>query len=146
MNDIKYQYYFDVELTNPEKVFNFIAKEIVLEKESRKCTSSIIDELKSRELAGSTQISEHVLLPHIQSELLLKSQILFIKLKDHIHEWNKKEKNIKLIIVLAIKENETIEVKKKIVELMKTLADDEYLSELLKATSENEFINLVKKI
>lgn len=53
---------------------------------------------------GSNQIAERIVLPHLENALLKKSEIYLIGLKTEIQEWTADIKQVKLIIVILLKE------------------------------------------
>jgi PTS system nitrogen regulatory IIA component len=82
-------------------------------------------------------------LPHIESEFFETSKILFIRLAEPILFWDLKTTDIQLLIVILLKKNEVNEVKKQLASFTRTLADEEYLDNLL-VSDENEFKRKVK--
>ncbi len=65
----------------------------------------------NQEKMGSNQIAEQVVLPHLENALLKKSEIYLIGLKTEIQEWTADIKQVKLIIVILLKENEQLKIK-----------------------------------
>lgn len=141
-NNVVYQSYFDSELETREDVFSFIA-EIVSEGEPT-YKENIIAQLKQREALGSTYIAEHVLLPHVESNQVKKSQILFIRLARPIKKWDTQTKDIQLLIVILLKENENVRIKREIAAFTRSLADEEYIYRLL-SMKEQDFENEFKQ-
>ncbi|WP_207940668.1 hypothetical protein DOK78_001805 [Enterococcus sp. DIV2402] len=135
------QVFFNSPLQNKEEVYHFISKEICPADSS--VQYEIMKQLKEREAVGSMQISEHVLLPHIESEFVETSKIVFIRLAEPILFWDLKTTDIQLLIVILLKKNEVNEVKKQLASFTRTLADEEYLDNLL-VSDENEFKRKVK--
>jgi fructose PTS system EIIA component len=138
-----YQVYFNLELKTKEEVYSFISEIVCQDNPSQK--EEVIDQLNEREKAGSTLIAEHVMLPHIESNQIKKSQILFIRLADPIQSWDFQTKDIRLLIVILLKENESVQIKKKITLFTRTLADEEYLNRLLNSHKKEDFIKEIIK-
>lgn len=136
-NNIKKLIFYNVPLTNQIDTYNFIAKTIMPQN-----PEEAMNEFFQREKNGSIKIANCVLLPHIENDNLLKSQILFLKLENKIKEWNKHDGNVELLIVIALKKKDTNKTKKQIINFMKLLADDDYLKKLLEASTESEFNSL----
>jgi len=136
-----YQVYFNCTLKTKVEVYSFIS-ELVCQGDHSKQTE-VINQLNEREKIGSISIAEHVLLPHIESNLIKESQIVFIRLAEPISSWDWQTKDIRLLIVILLKENENEQIKKKISLFMRTLADEAYVARLL---SINEKDNFYKKI
>ena len=102
-NNSFYHVHFDMDLKTREDVYSFISRLVSEEEASQK---EMIQELDQREQAGSILIAEHVMLPHIESTHIKKSQIVFIRLAEPIHKWDAKTEDIRLLIVILLKENE----------------------------------------
>ncbi|SFM07550.1 PTS system, nitrogen regulatory IIA component [Gracilibacillus orientalis] len=138
MNDNSfYQVYFNCKLETKEEVHNFISNIVCQNNSSIK--EEIVNQLIRREEAGSTLIAEHVMLPHIESDHVKKSQIIFIRLAKPIVTWDYQIEDICLLIVLLLKRNESEEIKKKISLFTRTLADEEYLNRLLNSKERYNF-------
>lgn len=138
-----YQVYFNCELETKEEVYSFISDLVCENDDSGK--EEVIDQLKAREKVGSLLIAEHVVLPHIESDLIRESQIIFIRLADPIMSWDHQTKDVRLLIVILLKENENEQIKNKISLFTRTLADEEYLTQLLNINEKEEFYKEIKK-
>jgi len=136
-----YQVYFNCELKTKEEVHSFISEIVCEDNPSQK--EVVLNQLNEREKVGSTLIAEHVMLPHIESNQVKKSQILFIRLAHSIQSWDCKTKDIRLVIAILLKENESAQIKKKISLFTRALADEEYVNRLLNS---HEKQNLIKEI
>ncbi|MED4054501.1 PTS sugar transporter subunit IIA [Niallia taxi] len=134
-----YQMYFNCELNTKEEVHSFIAE--IAGRDNSLSTEEVIQQLEDREKIGSTMIAEHVLLPHIESDQLERSQILFIRLAKPIENWDFQTKNIFLVIVILLKKNESVNMKKRIALFTRSLADEEYLDRLINSQDKEAFIN-----
>lgn len=132
-----YQVYFNSELKTKEEVHSFISEIVCQNDPSQK--EEIVQQLNEREKVGSTLIAEHVMLPHIESDQVKKSQILFIRLSKSILLWDDHTKDIRLLIVILLKKNEDKQVKKNISLFTRTLADEDYLNRLLKIKEKKVF-------
>ena len=138
-----YQMYFNCELNTKDEVHSFIAE--IVGRDNPLSTEEVIQQLKDREKIGSTMIAEHVLLPHIESDQLERSQILFIRLSKPIENWDFQTKNICLVIVILLKKNESVNMKKRIALFTRSLADEEYLDRLINSQEKEAFINEIIK-
>lgn len=134
-----YQMYFNCELNTKEEVHSFIAE--IAGRDNSLSTEEVIQQLEDREKIGSTMIAEHVLLPHIESDQLERSQISFIRLAKPIENWDFQTKNICLVIVILLKKNESVNMKKRIALFTRSLADEEYLDRLINSQDKEAFIN-----
>lgn len=134
-----YQMYFNCELNTKEEVHSFIAE--IAGRDNSLSTEEVIQQLEDREKIGSTMIAEHVLLPHIESDQLERSQILFIRLAKPIENWDFQTKNICLVIVILLKKNESVNMKKRVALFTRSLADEEYLDRLINSQDKEAFIN-----
>ncbi|MER2174950.1 MAG: PTS sugar transporter subunit IIA [Carnobacterium sp.] len=139
-----YEVYFNRELRTKEEVYSFISEMVCQDEDSQK--DEIIKQLIEREQVGSTLIADHVMLPHIESDQVKKSRILFIRLVKPIALWDPQTKDIQLLIVLLLKKNEVDQIKKKISLFSKTLADEDYLNRLLEITDKKVFEKEMIKI
>ncbi|MER2226262.1 MAG: PTS sugar transporter subunit IIA [Carnobacterium sp.] len=139
-----YEVYFNRELRTKEEVYSFISEKVCQDEDSQK--DEIIKQLIEREQVGSILIADHVLLPHIESDQVKKSRILFIRLVKPIAMWDCQTKDIQLLIVLLLKKNEIDQIKKKISLFSKTLADEDYLNRLLEITDKFFFEKEIIKI
>ena len=137
-----YQVYFNCELKTKKEVHSFISEIVCQDDLSQK--EKVINQLNEREKVGSTLIAEHVMLPHIESDQIKKSQILFIRLANPILSWDVQTKDIRLLIVILLKENENRQIKKKISLFTRTLADEEYLKRLLTVSEKENFYKEIK--
>jgi fructose PTS system EIIA component len=138
-----YQVYFDSELKTKEEVYCFISEIVCQDNPSKK--EEVIYQLNEREKVGSTLIAEHVMLPHIESDQINKSQILFVRLANPIQSWDYQNQDIRLLIVILLKQNESVHIKKKIALFTRSLADEEYLNRLLNSHEKESFIKEIIK-
>ncbi|WP_440897928.1 PTS sugar transporter subunit IIA [Amphibacillus sp. Q70] len=139
MNDNSfYQVYFNDTLETKEQVYDFVST-IACPNHSYQKRQAIIDQLNEREKVGSPLIAEHVLLPHIESNLIKESQIIFLKLTNPISFWDNNIKDIRLIIIILLKTGEQEEVKKRISLFTRSLADEDYLERLLNVEEQSSF-------
>jgi len=136
-----YQVYFNCKWKIKEEVYSFISK--IVSQDSPIAKEEVIHQLNERDKIGSTLIAEHVVLPHIESDQLKKSQILFIRLANPIVSWDSQSKNICLVIVILLKKNESVNIKKRISLYIRSLADEEYLNRLLESHEEEDFMEKI---
>lgn len=141
---LSYHVYFHCELATKEEVHAFISEMVSPNDASQQ--DKIVQRLNKREQAGSTLIAEHVMLPHIESSQIKQSQIIFIRLADPILSWDDQAQDIRLLIVILLKKNESEQTKKHISLFTRTLADEEYLNGLLEAQEKETFEQKIIKI
>lgn len=139
MNDKLIQVFFDSPLTSKAEVFELIAEQANPAKKIE-----LYGLLQNREAVGSTLIAEKIVLPHLESDAVLKSQILLIKFRQEIH-WDEQTGPVKLAIVIILKKQEEQAVKVAISQFTRTLADEEYLTELLLAEEAETFNRLIRR-
>lgn len=137
MNDNFFQVFLDQPFKDKELIQHFIA-EFANEAEAEE----LIALLKQREKVGNTMIAEHVLLPHLESPKLKQSQVLLIRLAKPL-DFDEKTLEVKLIIAILLKSDESQEIKKQIAQFTRRLADDEFLEKLLTAENEAHFYQLL---
>ena len=137
-----YQVYFNCDLKTKKEVYSFISEIVCRNDLSQK--EKVIDQLNERENVGSILIAEHVMLPHIESNQIKMSRILFIRLANPILSWDCQTKDIRLLIVILLKEKENEQIKKKISLFTRTLADEEYLNRLLTVREKENFLKEIK--
>ncbi|WP_323703304.1 PTS sugar transporter subunit IIA [Mammaliicoccus sp. Dog046] len=101
-------------------------------KESQQINSveQYVEEVMDRETYGDIEIYPDVILPHIQSNNILKTGIYLIQGNNHYIDWHNQK--IKLIILLNLKQNEEKSVQLKIQKFMRNLADTSYIEALIK--------------
>ena len=139
-----YQVFLNQELLSKQQVYQFIAETVtpLLTPEEKK---QIEESLVNREKMGSNQIAEQIVLPHLENALLKKSEIYLIGLKTEIQEWTAVIKQVKLIIVILLKENEQLKVKKEICRFSRNLANEDFLEKLLRLYTETDFYKIIEK-
>ncbi|MDT2571448.1 PTS sugar transporter subunit IIA [Enterococcus raffinosus] len=137
MNDNFFQVFLDQPFIDKESIQRFIA-EFANEAEAEE----LIALLKQREKVGNTMIAEHVILPHLESPKIKQSQVLLIRLADPL-DFDEKTPEVKLIIAILLKSDESQEIKKQIAQFTRRLADDEFLEKLLIAENEAHFYQLL---
>lgn len=138
-----YQAYFNCKLDTRDEVYSFIADIVCQGDRSKK--GEVIERLNEREKEGSILIAEHVMLPHIESDEIKESQIIFIRLAQPIRSWDSQTKDIHLLIVILLKGNENEHIKKRISLFTRTLADEAYLTRLLKISKKEKFYQEINK-
>jgi len=137
-----FQVYFNSVFKTKEEVFSFLSE---IEGNDFYKKREIINLLKEREKVGSTLIAEHVVMPHVQSSLINKSQIVFIHLKKPIKDWDYHSKNVRLVIGILLKENENVQIKKSIASFIRALASEDFVSRLLNSREKEDFIKKILK-
>lgn len=125
MNDNFFTVYLNQELTDRNQIQRFIA-----EFANRAEAQELIALLQQREKVGNTMIAEHVILPHLESPKIKQSQILIVRLAEAI-DFDEETPQVQLVITILLKSDESQEVKKKIAQFTRRLADEAFLEELL---------------
>jgi fructose PTS system EIIA component len=143
LDDSLYQIYFNNALSTKNEVYTFLSNVAWLDDSLQK--EAIVQQLIQREGHGSMLIAEHVVLPHIESDKVSKSQIILIRLLHSIESWDTDTKDIRLIIGVLLKENEDVQIKQKIASFMRALADEEYIDQLLTIEKEADFYKQIKR-
>lgn len=125
MNDNFFTVYLNQPLTDRNQIQRFIA-----EFANRAEAQELIALLQQREKVGNTMIAEHVILPHLESPKIKQSQILIVRLAEAI-DFDEETPQVQLVITILLKSGESQEVKKKIAQFTRRLADEAFLEELL---------------
>ena len=105
-------------------------------------SEELIDLLQQREKVGNTMIAEHVILPHLESPKIKQSQVLLIRLAEPI-DFDEKTSAVQLIITILLKSNESQEMKKKIAQFSRRLADDDFIEQLLSLENETAIYRIL---
>lgn len=135
MNKVYKKIFTDLDFISKEEVYSFLSKEISLQ-----FHSNIFGSLLKREEISSIQIDDKTVLPHFESEYVNESKIIIVRLKNEIEVWSENIHNIKLIICLALKINETNDKKKQIKEFVSKLANEDTIKYLLDEDLKNIII------
>ncbi|MFC6465224.1 PTS sugar transporter subunit IIA [Marinilactibacillus sp. GCM10026970] len=86
--------------------------------------------MAEREENGSVEIAEEIVLPHVESDVLDKSQIFIVRPENKM-TWNEQIKQVKLVIMILLRKEETDDVKREISQFTRKLADDAFLEYLM---------------
>lgn len=121
---------FDWELTTKNELFDAIGR-YISSLNIVKSPSILIEELHQREIIGNSMIAEEVALPHVESQNIKESTVVFVRLKKSIRNWDSQNNSASVFLFLLIKENETQTLLQPIKTLMKLLADDGIVSSLI---------------
>lgn len=125
MNDNFFTVYLNQPLTDKNQIQRFIA-----DFANRAEAQELIALLQQREKVGNTMIAEHVILPHLESPKIKQSQILIVRLAEAI-DFDEETPQVQLVITILLKSDESQEIKKKIAQFTRRLADEAFLEELL---------------
>lgn len=137
MNDNFFQVFLDQPFKDKVHVQRFIA-----EFANPADLEELIDLLQQREKVGNTMIAEHVILPHLESPKIKQSQVLLIRLAEPI-DFDEKTSAVQLIITILLKSNESQEMKKKIAQFTRRLADDDFIEQLLRLENETAIYHIL---
>lgn len=133
MNDNFFTVYLNQPLTDRNQIQRFIA-----DFANRAEAQELIALLQQREKVGNTMIAEHVILPHLESPKIKQSQILIVRLAEAV-DFDEETPQVQLVITILLKSGESQEVKKKIAQFTRRLADEAFLEELLNIENEELF-------
>lgn len=86
--------------------------------------------LEERERLASVEIFPGVVMPHLESNRLKESQIIILQLQDSI-QWLNTTRDVRLMILLAMKKDEEVEIKRQLIAFVHQLADEEFIQALL---------------
>lgn len=125
MNDNFFTVYLNQPLTDRNQIQRFIA-----DFANRAEAQELIALLQQREKVGNTMIAEHVILPHLESPKIKQSQILIVRLAEAV-DFDEETPQVQLVITILLKSGESQEIKKKIAQFTRRLADEAFLEELL---------------
>lgn len=139
MNDKFIQVFIDSRISSKTELFHFIAGQANAAEQEL-----LTGLLLNRETVGSTLIADQIILPHLESDKIDKSQILFISLEEPI-EWDEVTGMVKLAIVILLKEDEEQEIKQRITSFTRTLADETYLEVLANEKDSESFYKKIRK-
>lgn len=139
MNDNFFQVFLDQPFKDKAHVQRFIA-----EFANPADLEELIDLLQQREKVGNTMIAEHVILPHLESPKIKQSQVLLIRLAEPI-DFDEKTSAVQLIITILLKSNESQEMKKKIAQFTRRLADDDFIEQLLRLENETAIYHILQE-
>ena len=137
MNDNFFQVFLDQPFKDKAHVQRFIA-----EFANPADLEELINLLQQREKVGNTMIAEHVILPHLESPKIKQSQVLLIRLAEPI-DFDEKTSAVQLIITILLKSNESQEMKKKIAQFTRRLADDDFIEQLLRLENETAIYHIL---
>lgn len=137
MNDEFFTAFLDQKLTSKEQIHRFIG-----EFANPDAAAELVSLLQRRETVGNTMIAEHVILPHLESPKVKRSQILVIRLADPI-DFDDTTREIQLIVTILLKSEEEQATKQKIAQFTRRLADEDFLTELLTNQSKKTIYQLL---
>lgn len=135
--------YFNVSLQNKSEVNAFIAK--LASENNPSLQEEVIRSLHKREQVGSMFITENVMMPHLESDFIKESRVIFIRPKKPIISWNEEKVEIRMLIVMLLKAEETMAIKKELTAFTRTLADDAYLANLSSIQEKEKFCQAIRR-
>ncbi|MBV7391819.1 PTS sugar transporter subunit IIA [Enterococcus sp. ALS3] len=125
--------------SNVQEIYQFLSQ-----KAATTAPEKVSQQLKERVDLGSIMVAEKVALPHIESPDILTSQVLLVKLQQTF-DWEK-QGDVAFVIAILLKENEAVEIKKRIALFIRKLADDEFVENLLAANHIKQITEIVGEI
>lgn len=90
----------------------------------------LADLMAEREENGSVEIAEEIVLPHVESGVLDKSQVFIVRPEKKI-TWDEQIKQVKLVIMILLRKEEADDVKREISQFTRKLADEAFLEYLM---------------
>lgn len=138
-----HQIYLAEELATPSAVYQWLSQKMAAEGVTQQA-EVLYQQLLQRESLGSIMIAENIALPHVESSEIQYSQVVFLKLAEPI-EWEN-QGTVKLLIVIFLKQDEKIEIKKRIAGLTRRLADEAFVEKLLSVEKMPELTELIGNI
>lgn len=127
MNGSLFNVMSDIEIDNKKDLYLLMVRYINSEYEAE-----LFNSLIKREKEGNIAIANHIILPHLESDLIDESKILIVRLRNRV-KWSSEIGEVKLIISIFLKTNESEITKRKISSYMRKLSDEEYLDYLMQA-------------
>lgn len=91
-------------------------------------------ELLNREEQGSIQIAEHVVLPHVEGNFIPETKVLVIKSQIGIDHWNSNIRDVRAMVFVFLKTDESKNLKLEIINIMRKLSRDNFIQSLLEET------------
>lgn len=134
---------YDFSCQSKEEVYAWIGRQ---EGRTRLQSEAIEKKFMQRESVGSIQIAPAVVLPHLEWDALAASRIYFIHLRTALHPWSDQIDEVKVVIAVLVKINETQIVKQSIVSLMRNLANDTIANQLRTANTKEAFMLTAQKL
>lgn len=134
---------YDCSCQTREEIYAWVGKQ---EGKNQEQSEAIKQELLKRESIGSIQVAPEIVLPHLEWEALTASRIYFIHLRTALHPWSDQIDEVKVVIVVLLKTNETQARKYQMIALMHRLADDTLTNQLRIARTEEAFILSIQNL
>lgn len=125
-------YFYDGFESKNECLEFLISQCEVINTDSFKFKESIIE----REKMGSTSVYTGVAIPHADPRFVKQSQFLIARLRKPI-QWDLN--SVRIIVLIAISEKDTIIFKDLLVKLLQTLGEPNVIKDLLNKNKENDF-------
>jgi PTS system nitrogen regulatory IIA component len=130
MKDDWIQYQIPLLLVSKNEVYEWLAHQLYPQTVNKK--DGIYQALLAREAIGNIQIDEGVILPHIENELVTKTRVMILPLKNRIVKWSNEVSQVELIIAVFLAPNESLEIKRQLATFMRCLANEQVIQTLKK--------------
>ncbi|OQO70515.1 hypothetical protein BH747_05685 [Enterococcus villorum] len=130
MKDDWIQYQIPLLLVSKNEVYEWLAHQLYPQAINKK--DGIYQALLAREAIGNIQIDEGVILPHIENELVTKTRVMILPLKNRIVKWSNEVSQVELIIAVFLAPNESLEIKRQLATFMRCLANEQVIQALKK--------------
>lgn len=135
---------FEVDVHTKKDVFDYIGS-VLKEKEYIKDKAIFIADLYKREAMDSTNLIDHIAIPHSKSETIIKSSISLLRFKEEV-DWEDGKDTVKVVFVIAVSPHEeNITHLEAIASLATMLMEEDFVDILLKSNDKQEILNYIKQ-
>lgn len=134
----------DIELHDKTMVINHIIKKMIKHNRTND-KNKLLEDILLRESEGPTSMGFGVAIPHAQSNSVLKSSVIYLRLKEEI-DWNE-DNNIKMIFGICIPSSNSDNQHLKILaNISRSLLNEDLRMELLNVKSIKECEQILSTI
>ena len=104
-----------------------------------------LNDIFKREDMGSTGIGKRMVLPHAKTKAVDELMITFGISKNGISYNSVDDENVNIFFMFLCPENKTQEYLKVLARISRLIREDKFVNDLLKATSNQEILELIRK-
>ena len=104
-----------------------------------------LNDIFKREDMGSTGIGKRIALPHAKTKAVDELMITFGISKNGISYNSVDDENVNIFFIFLCPENKTQEYLKVLARISRLIREDKFVNDLLKATSNQEILELIRK-
>ncbi|TLF38880.1 PTS sugar transporter subunit IIA [Lacticaseibacillus zeae] len=119
-------------LKNRADAYQFAANQIFPDDASK--AHRLVIDLLDRENLGSIQVADHVILPHVEGDLIPKTKLLVIKPQTNLRKWSPSIHDVQVMVFIFLKTGESKRTKLQIIDIMRKLGKEEFIQLLLRET------------